>query len=90
MSASRRRGPRRTEGSRRLRAWLEKHGFTQTGTATELGITRAALHRYLNGYRPEPEIMYGLEQLTRGHVRMQHWMRKAVRASDAGASSKAA
>lgn len=71
--------PRLNEGARRLGSWLKAHGFTQTGLANELGLERQSVHRYLNGWRPEPEIMHAIEQLTRGRgqVRMQHWMVEA-------------
>ena len=60
----------RTMGSKRLKAYLAKHGISQSAFARRIGVSNATtVRRYLKGeHMPEPNIMRRIEKETDGAV----------------------
>jgi transcriptional regulator with XRE-family HTH domain len=52
-----------------LRDWLRKHETSQADLARRVGVSPAAIARYLSGVRyPRPAIMFAIERATGGAV----------------------
>lgn len=47
-----------------LRDWMKNHDMTQGQVAAALGLTQAAVCRYLSGRTPTPSIMVAIHKLT--------------------------
>lgn len=52
-----------------LRTYLDQHAVSTTQFAERIGVSLAALHRYLTGERtPRPEVLERISRVTQGCV----------------------
>lgn len=75
----------------KLKTYLETSGITQTAFAGKIGVTQAALSRYMQGERKVPlEVIATVQTKTRGAVTFKDWLDlKAEPASQPGKESAA-
>ena len=65
---------RHSDGSRGLRAFLEKHAISQRSAAEALGVTDPAVHDWVTGAkRPRAHHRVSIEVWTRGSVVAASW-----------------
>ena len=57
-----------------LKDWLDKNEQSYAAFATEIGVSRAAVGRWVRGVRvPHPRLAVRIEEHTRGHVPATIW-----------------